>query len=88
MSSLTSAALSDINKEREAQDAKWGEQNHEPEIYLAILVEEVGELAQAIVNRRFATGPYHNLRTEAVQVAAVAAAIIECCDRNYWMGRP
>lgn len=74
MSKVTSLVLAEIQQERESQDARWGEQNPDPEVYLAILTEEVGELAQAMLHKRFLTGPWHNLRKEAVQVAAVAVA--------------
>lgn len=37
-----------IRDERHAQEAKWGAQTHEPTEWLAILVEEVGEVADAI----------------------------------------
>ena len=39
--------------ERLNQDKKWGEQNHNPSEWLAILVEEVGELSTAILCHRF-----------------------------------
>ncbi len=38
-----------IKAERIRQDAKWGEQNHDDFKWLSILVEEVGELAKAIL---------------------------------------
>lgn len=85
-SSIIAKALHSVLLEREAQDAKWGEQNHDPLGWLAILVEEVGEYAQAIlqsvvIDRK----PRAEVRKEAVQVAAVALAIVECCDRNNWV---
>lgn len=76
--------LGSILRERDAQDGKWGEQNHPPEWYLAILVEEVGELAQAIVQAQHEEGDPKRIRRELVQVAAVALAMLECCDRNRW----
>lgn len=52
------------------QDKKWGPQrNHTQEKWLAILTEEVGEVAKAILEH-----DQDNLREELVQVAAVAAA--------------
>jgi NTP pyrophosphatase (non-canonical NTP hydrolase) len=63
---------------------KWGEQNHDPITYLAVLVEEVGELAQAGLHLRFGGPKAEGLRDEAVQVAAVALAIVECLDRGKW----
>ena len=41
-------AVLDVVAERDRQDAKWGEQNHNPPVWLAILTEEVGELATAL----------------------------------------
>lgn len=82
-------AFASIITERMAQDAKWGEQNHSMEWWLAILMEEVGELAQAILETHFDKNPEHltkggivNIRREAVQSAAVTMAMIECIDRN------
>ena len=74
----------DILAERYFQEMKWGEQNHDPYTYLAILLEEVGEYAQASLQTQFGGkhGGLENMRTEAVQVAAVAMAIIECLDRE------
>ena len=71
--------LQAINDERDRQDVKWGEQNHTPLVWLAILMEEVGELAQEII-QDYPAG--HKIRNEATQVAAVAIAFIECCDRH------
>jgi NTP pyrophosphatase (non-canonical NTP hydrolase) len=82
-----SQAARDAIAERARQDAKWGELNHDPFVYLAILHEESGELAQAALKARFedqAEGARERMRAEAVQVAAVALAIVECLDRGKW----
>jgi NTP pyrophosphatase (non-canonical NTP hydrolase) len=63
---LKDKSLFSVLNERIKQDSKWGEQNHDMFTWMSILMEEVGELA----------------RTEAVQVAAVALAIVECIDRS------
>lgn len=81
---MSTTALVDVLVERGRQDAKWGEQNHHPIDYLAILVEEVGELAQAALKARFEGDDSDRIREEAVQVAAVALAIVECLDRRKW----
>lgn len=81
---MRSIALSDVIVERTRQDAKWGEQNHDPFAYLAILMEEVGEMAQAAVQARMEGGDPKRIREEAVQTAAVALAIVECLDRGKW----
>jgi len=63
---------------------KWGEQNHDPFLYLNVLMEEVGECSQAALQARFEGGDESRIREEAVQVAAVALAIVECLDRKKW----
>jgi len=35
--------------ERVRQDIKWGEQNHNPFVWMNILMEEVGEASKAIL---------------------------------------
>ena len=77
-------ALRDVNAERRRQDEFWSQQNHDPFCYLTILMEEVGELAQAALHARFGGHAAGTMRKEAVQVAAVAVAIIECLDRDRW----
>jgi NTP pyrophosphatase (non-canonical NTP hydrolase) len=85
MSKEQDIAVCDVIAERYRQDAKWGEQNHSMEWWLAILMEEVGEAAQAILETRFG-GPHGGLlpvRKEIVEVCAVAMAMIECIERNF-----
>ncbi len=74
----------DVLDERDRQDKKWGEQNHDPFTYLTILLEEMGELAKCALHHRFGGPEKFNLREEAVQTAAVAMAIVECLDRKKW----
>ena len=80
-------AAQDIQTERARQDAKWGVQDHHPILWHTILSEEVGELAKAILqwdlpDERGVTS-LADIRKEAVQVAAVAQALIECIDREW-----
>lgn len=79
--------IQDILDERKRQDELWGEQNHSPILWATILGEEYGEYCQTALHYNF--GGHHavGLREEAVQVAAVALAIIECCDRNDWLSK-
>jgi NTP pyrophosphatase (non-canonical NTP hydrolase) len=77
-------AIAAVVAERARQDAKWGTQNHDPFLYLNILMEEVGETSQAALDLRFGKGTLQHLRDEAVQAAAVALAIVECLDRGKW----
>jgi NTP pyrophosphatase (non-canonical NTP hydrolase) len=81
---LPTPALHSVLTERKRQDAKWGEQNNDPFIYITVLVEEVGELAQAALHTRFGGHAAAGLRDEAVHTAAVALAIVECLDRGKW----
>ena len=69
-----------IAAERREQDAQFGDQSgHSDEVWLAILMEEVGELSQVILHRRF--GGHHDsddrFEEELAQVAAVATAWLE-----------
>jgi len=63
----TTAVLAEIVTERARQDDKWGEQHHTDFVWHAILAEEVGEVAEAILEGRQA-----DVRRELIQVAAVA----------------
>ncbi|EKO04744.1 MazG-like family protein [Leptospira interrogans] len=77
--------IQEILGEREKQDQKWGEQNHNPIEWCAILVEEVGEVSKAALETHFKYDGKNDLseyREELIQVAAVALAMIECLDRN------
>jgi hypothetical protein len=68
-----------INLERDKQDAKWGAlpRRLSDVIWLTILMEEVGECAQAVLKR-----DWDNLKVEIVQVATVAIAWLED-DENH-----
>lgn len=86
MNNLTSkeqaTIIGEVVGERINQDVKWGVQNYNPFIYLAILGEEVGEANQAAIELGFAKGTVKEYRDELIQVAAVAIAAVECIDRN------
>jgi NTP pyrophosphatase (non-canonical NTP hydrolase) len=83
----------EIRDERCRQDVKWGEQNHTPIEWCAILGEEVGEVQKAALENHFSrikegsityyleTG-LENYRSELIQVAAVVVSMIQCLDRN------
>ena len=71
-----------IDEERAEQDEKFGQQDHDDFVWLAILQEEVGETAQAILEARFRyDGTDSDMRAELVQVAAVAVAWLEALER-------
>ena len=74
--------VEEIFAERVRQDARWGEQNHTPIWWHAILAEEVGEVAKAILELQFAGKSIAAVRKELVQVAAVAIAAVESIDRR------
>lgn len=44
---FTEDVLAWVADERNRQNEKWGAQHHDPTMWLAILMEEVGEAAQA-----------------------------------------
>lgn len=75
-----------IAEERNRQDKKFGVQNHHPFAWLAILGEEVGEVNKAALETEFnydgCDRDFTNYKTELVQVAAVALAMIENMERN------
>ena len=63
--------------ERDRQDIKWGEQNHDVYKWLAILGEEVGE-----VNKAALEDNYNEIIAELIQIGAVTVAMIESLERN------
>ena len=78
-----------IDAERDRQHEKWGEQNHNPLEWLAVLTEEVGEAAQEALRWRFDGDSEarrwifaNRLHEELIQVAAVAVAAAESLERN------
>jgi NTP pyrophosphatase (non-canonical NTP hydrolase) len=68
--------LMEVLQERIKQEKKWGQQNHEPLKWNAILGEEFGEVSKAILEK-----DKKNYREELIQVAAVAIAAIDSLDR-------
>lgn len=75
-------AVIEILKERRRQNQKWGEQNHDMYKWLAILMEEVGELSQEVLRSDLNGKDTNNLKVEAIQVAAVALQIVEYLERK------
>ena len=67
-----------VINERMRQLSKWGVRSLEYGDWLKILVEEVGELAEAMLDHE--EEPHRvSILKEATQVAAVAVAIMEQC---------
>lgn len=88
----TREVLEAVRAERRSQDAKWGRQSHDPMVWLAIAMEEVGEAAQAALQRRFADPPLSpeergrlddHCREELIQAAAVLVAAVECEEYGF-----
>jgi hypothetical protein len=68
----------EVLTERARQDQKWGQQNHDDPLWLAILAEEFGEVAKDVVENQVAAG----VREELIQTAAVCIAWVEAIDRR------
>ena len=79
MADITELVVKAIIKERDRQDEMWGLQRHEMGTWLQILVEEVGEVAQAMQSheRWSKQSDSEDLLEELIHVAAVATAIAE-----------
>lgn len=61
-----------VDKEMQQQDKKWGADRHqEPLTWLAILTEEIGEIAQAILHDQHGGNHAGTLEIELVQAIAV-----------------
>jgi len=89
--------LNEVRAEREAQNRKWGQQDHNLVEWIAILTEEVGEAAKEAVDFHFYNGLVKSIspiekrsiqferlqayRKECIQVAAVAVQMVESLDR-------
>lgn len=64
-----------VAAEAHKQYKKWGIQNHTPVMWLTILIEEVGELAKAIVDCEFHNRGKSDITKEAIQVTTIALKI-------------
>jgi len=71
-----------VKAERERQFAKWGKQRHDVFTWMAILMEEVGEAAQAALHTKFGGKAKGTFGLEMIHVAAVAVQIIEWILEN------
>ncbi len=77
--------LSYIREERDRQDLKWGEQNHHDAIWMLIHLEELGEMATAILREIFPkadskTRHTDSTKTEGTQAAAVLIGWLEAME--------
>ncbi len=92
MTEKTVRLMGEVLAERQRQDDKWGRQDHDLTVWLTVLAEEVGEVAQAILaERRGVQGgearaalraSRAGLRAELIQVAAVATPTAEWLDEH------
>ena len=64
-----------IDRECDRQKEKWGKQTHFHFVWSAILLEEVGEVAKAILEK-----DWHQMRAELIQCAAVIVSWL--CDTD------
>lgn len=71
------AALELVITERQRQDKKWGQQNHDPLNWEPILHEETGEASQEVCRITWDHASTDHWLSEMVQVAAVAVAAVE-----------
>jgi len=69
-----------VDKERAYQDKLWGQQNYQPEKWLVILMEEIGEMAQEMLGCS-----QEAMEIELIQCAAVLKAMWESGKRNNWI---
>lgn len=77
----TQDALYHVLAERRRQDQRWGFQDHAPAGWLALMAEELGEVARAALERKPEDYP-----RELVQLAALAVAALECLSRQTEVG--
>lgn len=75
---MNSDILYSISEDRRAQSRKWGPQTRTPEQWLAIPMEEVGEVAKEIADGLDGEFNRVKYRDEVIQVAAVCVPMLEC----------
>lgn len=71
--------LKDVREEAINARTKFPDSVHS----LAALTEEVGELAQAVIDERYHDGDSHRIWEEAVQVAVMAMRVATEGDRSF-----
>lgn len=76
--------ISDILKERDRQDEKWGEQNHPAFVWLSIIGEEYGEMCKAVNEFGFYADHQkeQEIYQEAIHTMASCMAMLECMERK------
>ncbi len=81
MDRYTREVFDKIMAERHNQIMKWGDPEHTPFEYLAILVEEVGEAGQAALHDKYGGDHAGTLKKELIHVAAVAVQWLEHLEK-------
>ena len=66
-----------VYRENHRQLEKWGVQDHNAFQWLAFVVEEVGELSEAILENNFRDGKPEDCVKEAIQAATLLLKISE-----------
>jgi NTP pyrophosphatase (non-canonical NTP hydrolase) len=70
--------MGQIKQERERQNEKWGDQDHTDEMWLAILLEEVGEVAKELVQtREKGSSDAYLIKKELIHAVAVGVQWLE-----------
>lgn len=70
--------MGQIKQERERQNEKWGDQDHTDEMWLAILIEEVGEVAKELVQtRQKGSSDAYLMKKELIHAVAVGVQWLE-----------
>lgn len=70
-------AIELVREERKRQVEKWGLQHHNSFVWMNILMEEVGEAAQACLHDAFGGRAAGTFEKEIIHVTAVGVQIIE-----------
>lgn len=87
MTAATPDVLQEVLRERQRQQAKWGEQNLDPAIWLMIVGEELGEANNAALEHLLGNrADLSGYREELIQVAAAAVNAVESFDRQLKRG--
>ena len=69
----------EVRKERFNEDEKYGEQNHDPAYWIAVLGKEFGSICRAICENN-----PEKYRKELIDLLAVGTNMAETFDRGVW----
>lgn len=74
--------LKAVRRVRVQQLSKWGVQEHDPKMWLAILGEEYGEIAKEVAETHVKDFDCAAYRKELLHTAAIALAAVQCLDNG------